>query len=344
MTLQQDNHYVPCLYLKRFAHSPGHVLTYRTLVGDVRFPEWRSTAIKGVAYQRNLYTRIVSGAETDEIEKWLNAEFEAPAEGALAKATTNRRLAPADWHALVRFLAAQDVRTPSRFLSDLQHWKDTLPRVLDKTLEESVREMETAKQAGRTINVKKAANSEYLPLRVTREIGADQETGRVKAEVVLGRGLWFFTMRHALTETARVLHSHRWTILRPPDELSWFTTDDPVVRLNYYRDGTYDFKGGWGKPGTEIFLPLDPRNLMYTRIGERPPKRGSVVPRHLAETIRQCIAEHAHRLIFASTCDPGVARLRPRIVDASRIREERQQWRTWHEEQTAAEEQLGVSS
>src|SRR5881398_181795 len=32
MAFQRDNHYVSCLYLKRFAASPGRVWTYRTLV------------------------------------------------------------------------------------------------------------------------------------------------------------------------------------------------------------------------------------------------------------------------------------------------------------------------
>jgi hypothetical protein len=32
MAFQRDNHYVSCLYLKRFGASPGRVWTYRTLV------------------------------------------------------------------------------------------------------------------------------------------------------------------------------------------------------------------------------------------------------------------------------------------------------------------------
>src|SRR5271168_1916025 len=114
MASQSENHYVPCLYLKRFGSSSGRVLTYRLLVDHSRVPLWKETSVRGIAYHAHLYTRIVSGTQTDEVEKWLNAEFETPAEEALKRATGGSRLSPTDWHNLVRFLAAQDVRTPAR--------------------------------------------------------------------------------------------------------------------------------------------------------------------------------------------------------------------------------------
>jgi hypothetical protein len=335
--LQRDNHYVPCLYLKRFGASPGCVLTYRVLVAHSRVPVWQERSIKVVAYHAHLYTRIASGVQTDEIEKWLNTDFETPAEEALMKATSDSRLSPTDWHNLVRFLAAQDLRTPASLSENLKRWNESLPSLLNDTLQDTVRKLDAAKTSGQTISRPKTSNSEYIPLRVTKEIAPGQEVGKVKAEILLGRGLWFFTMRHALTTTANVLHAHRWSILIPPDDLTWFTTDDPVVRLNYYGNGKYDFKGGWGNPGTEIFLPLDPRHLLYTKVGEQPPRRGSIVPRNIADMIRRFIAEHAHRYIFAASANNEVPRLRPRIADAALLRNEGEQWRRWHEDQTVAE-------
>lgn len=151
-------------------------------------------------------------------------------------------------------------------------------------------------------------------------------------------------MQRALTSTVSVLHTHRWTILISPDDLTWFTTDDPVVRLNYYERGKYDFKGGWGNPGTEIFLPLDPRHLLYAKVGHRPPPRGSVVPRAMAQMIRGFIAEHAHRFVFSASPDPEVTRLRPRIVDATLLTREAAQWRRWHQDQTQAEQELKLNA
>jgi hypothetical protein len=340
MAFQRDNHYVACLYLKRFAVSPGRVLTYRTVVAHSRFPAWQEKAIKGVGYHAHLYTRMASGSESDEIEKWLNAEFETPAEDALKKATADMRLSPTDWRNLVRFVAAQDVRTPARLAENIEHWKKIIPGMLDDVLRESVRRLELAKRSGQAINPAKSPNSDYIPLHVTTEIEPGQEFGKVKAEIIVGRGLWLFSMRHVLTKTVNALLEHQWSILSPADDLTWFTSDDPVVRLNYYGNGKYDFKGGWGSRGTEIFLPLDPHHLLYTKIGERPQRRGSVISQAETQMIRRFIAEHAHRFIFAAVADAEVPGLRPRVVDPARVRDEDGQWRRWHQDQMTAEREL----
>ncbi len=344
MAIQHDNHYVPCMYLKRFSASPGRVLTFRILVAHSRVPSWKETAIKGIAYHAHLYTRIVSGIQTDEVEKWLNTKFETPAEEALKKATNESRLSPTDWHNLIRFLAAQDVRTPARLSENIERWKETLPAMLDDTLREAVHALEEAKKSGKAISVAKTANTEYIPLRVASEIKPGQRFGELKAEVIVGRALWLFTMKHTLANTAKVLHDHHWSILKPPDGLPWFTSDDPVIRLNYYSAGKYDFKGGWGNRGTEIFLPLDPRHLLYTKVGERPQRRVTVVSREIAEMVRRFIAEHAHRFIFAESRDTDVPIFRPRIVDAALLRNEREQWVKWNEDQSVAERELIRSS
>ena len=89
MAFRRNNHYVACLYLKRFSSDPGHILTYRVLAAHHRAPMWKRNSIKGIAYQKDLYTRIIAGVESDEIETWLDREFEAPAEESLQEG--NRR-------------------------------------------------------------------------------------------------------------------------------------------------------------------------------------------------------------------------------------------------------------
>lgn len=101
LEFHRDNHYVACLYLKHFQADPGHVFSYRTLVAHPRVRVWKRDSIKGVAYHKHLYTRIISGVESDEIETWLEREFEAPAEEALRKATAGLQLTKVDWYNLV---------------------------------------------------------------------------------------------------------------------------------------------------------------------------------------------------------------------------------------------------
>ncbi len=304
-------------------------------------PLWKESSIRGIAYHSYLYTRIVAGLESDEIEQWFEREYETPAEEALQKATSNGRLTPADWRILSRFLAAQDVRTPARLVENLQRWYKTLPDLLENTLQESVQKLELMKSRGENMHTPESSPlAKYFPLCVKTEPTPNQDFGTLKAETIVGRGLWLFAIKHLLTKTADVLTKHRWTVLSAPKGINWFTTDDPVVRLNYHDPKNYDFGGGWGSKGTEIFMPLSPSHLLYTQIGKRPPFRGTQLSKEKAQMIRRFIAEHANRIIFAAEPDTDVQKLRPRLVSADLFRDEKMQWSKWHAEQTTAERDL----
>jgi Protein of unknown function (DUF4238) len=340
VTITTDNHYVSRGYLKRWVSSDKRLYTYRLLVSHPEVPLWKKSSPRGVAKLSHLYTRIVAGHETDDIERWLNQDFESPAEEALHKVTENRRLTPEDWKRLVRFLAAQDVRTPARLIEDLQRWDKTLPHLIENTLQEVVHELELAQKSGDPLpQLPPHPYADYLPFRVKTEILPDQEFGTLTGEVLLGRSLWLFGLQQALTQTVKILLQHRWTILRVPAGAAWITSDNPVIRLNYYGDDKYDFKGGWGRIGSELLLPLNPHHLLYTQIGKQVPPWGTPVSRSKAEKIQQFIAEHAHRMIFASNAYVEVPRLRPRTVDAALFQHENEQWKKWHEEQIAAEQE-----
>lgn len=333
--LQRENHYVPCVYLKSFAGPDGRVQAYRLLVPHPAVRLWKGQSPRAIAYHSHLYTRMTATGPSDEVEKWLSREFETPAEGPLRRAVTDQQLSREDWTHLVRFAAAQTLRTPARLYDHIQRWEKQMPELLDDVLQKSVAKLDRARETGERLEHKSPESR--LPFRVTTELKEGELFGTMKSETVLGRGTWLFGIQHILTNAASVLHQHRWTILNAPEGLCWFTSDDPVIRLNFYGDEKYDFKGGWGKRGSEILFPLSSRHLLYTKVGERPPPRGAVVARPHAEMIRRCIAEHAHRIIFAISPDLEVPQLRPRTVDAALVHTEREQWRRWHPEQSAAE-------
>jgi len=127
LRFHRKNHYVSCGYLKRWALSEKGLWVYRTLVSHPKVPIWKQTSVRGVAYHSHLYTRLVGGAESDDFERWLDSEFETPAQEVLAKATSDSRLTSNDWIRLIRFVAAQDVRTPARFLESLARWQRDVP-------------------------------------------------------------------------------------------------------------------------------------------------------------------------------------------------------------------------
>jgi hypothetical protein len=301
---------------------------------------WKPNSLKGLAYHSHLYTRVVAAGETDEIEKWLDAEFEAPADAAMQRVVDDRRLSTEDWRCLIRFAAAQDLRTPARLFEMMNRWKETLPNLLQQSLNESVQELESAKRQGRPLKTYGRLNANDFPSRVTAERAPNAETGVLRLETVVGRAMWLYFLRDLLTKTLDVLHCHRWTVLRPPENRKWVTSDDPVIRLKYYGPGKYDFEGGWARPGCEILLPLDPNHLLYTKIGDKPPERGQRVSESMFERFQRFTIEHAHRFVFAHAQDPQASTIRPRLVDPDLYKSDIEQWRRWHEEQGQAEREL----
>src|SRR5437773_4217727 len=129
--------------------------------------------------------------------------------------------------------------TPRREFATLE---ETLPGMLDETLQDSVRRFDLAKKSGQVIKPTTVAHSDYIPLRITTQTQPGQEFGKVKGEMVAGRGLWFLSMRHLLTKTAKVLHNHRWSILTPPADLPGFTPMVPVSRWNNSGNAGLTFK------------------------------------------------------------------------------------------------------
>lgn len=205
VALKVQNHFVPRLYLKRFAADGKCVWTYRLIVAHTNVPEWTHASTKSLARHEHLYTRIIASGETDEIERWLDSEFEAPAEEAIEKAVSGQRLTADDWKRLVKFLAAQDVRTPARLLENSIRWNETYPKLLQDTLKKSVEKLEAAQRSGAPLPQPRFPTREYLPLRVSLQAGQGDNPGSIKVESLTGRGMWLFSMKHLLTGRIDVL-------------------------------------------------------------------------------------------------------------------------------------------
>lgn len=341
----KDNHYVSQGYLKRWESSPGKVWVYQLLVSHQDVSLWTEKNTRGTAYQQHLFTRKIAEEESDEIEKWFSQEYETPAEEAIQKAVTDQRLTSSDWKKLVRFLAMQDVRTPARLEEHLTSSMERTPKILEDTLKELSAVLEANKESGGEIPLPGTPSTDFslpsgFPLRVTTVFKEGGEFVTLKAETAIGRASWLWSVLFLLQNTANILHEHKWTILHPAKGMNWLTSDKPVVRLNYYGAGKYDFGGGWGKNGTELFLPLGPEHLLYTRIGHRAPVRGTRCSIEQTHLIRRLLAEHADRMVFAHFADPEIPNLIPRKVDDEHFKYERAQWDNWHEEQNKSEKHL----
>lgn len=315
------------------------VWAYRTLVSHASVPFWKAQSISRVACRPHLYTLIRGGVESDEFEEWLGREIESPAEEAIAKATSGDRLAKGDWLRLIRYCAAQDLRTPARLLEDLNFWGRNLPRLMASSMARAVKDLETAEEWSETFPFSNQFRGDLpaQPFCMRTELVPGHEFGILRAEVTAGRALWLQGIQRNLTETVEALFRHRWSILAPPDGLTWLSSDNPVVRLNFHNEKDYNLQGGWASQGSEILFPLDPFHLLYAQVGERARPRGERMPLPLARLVRRFTAENAHRMIFSKDPDAEVLELRPRTVDAGLFHAEEEEWNEWHKNQTEAE-------
>ena len=203
----RDNHCTPCVYLKAFSGPGKAVSVYRTLVSRPEVPLWKKSSTRSIAYLSHLYTRIAEGLETDEIESWLKHDFEDPAAEPLEKATSGAKLTPKDWTHLVRFLAAQMVRTPAYLVENRPRWQAEAPVLLSSTLQDVVQLLEVAKESGQAIKQPEGSYGEYLPIRVSTRNEPERETAQLSASMVVGRGSWLFSMRTVLAGSAKILHN-----------------------------------------------------------------------------------------------------------------------------------------
>lgn len=335
--LRKNHHYVSQSYLKAWANKHHRIWTYRTLVSHNAVPEWSQSSIRSIADHQHLFTRTIVGDESDEVEVWMDQEIESPAQIALSKARSNKPLNGQEWECLLRFVALHDIRSPANYIEHMKRWKLEMPNIMEEVMQATINMLEAGNDQGHNPANESNPDSKMIPMKVTKEISTDSEWGQLKTEVLLGRGLWLFSIRHVLLNTYRVLNTHTWSILQAPEGMEWITSDNPVVKLNYYGEGSYDFKGGWGNEGSEIIFPLSPELLLYTQVGNK--ARMNTVSIELATTLNRFIAENAHRHIFASNPTDGISSIIPRVVDKIAYDDEKREWETWHTRQMELEKE-----
>jgi len=334
-SFKKDNHYVPQTYLKHWMID-GKVLTYRLVVPHERCETWKALPPKSIAKLEHLYSYYSGSKDSDEIERWLDREFEVPASASIAKVVSERRLTSEDWNNLFRFAVAQSVRTPAGLHSFMKRQSETLEAVLTESMEGSVAKIDAAVTAGVKLEPAPVVDPfNKLPLKIQRVKNEHGQEG-IQARVLNGRKLWIWRMEHILKSTIRRMPVHRWTILHAPEGVTWPTTDNPFTRLGVGANGEWSMEGGWGVRDTQLFMPLSPKHLLYARVGHRPPQRGTTLSLRDAAFIRMMILNGASRYVYA-TDTRDVEEYIPRTVSRELYVEEKKLWADWHERQSREE-------
>ncbi len=335
----RDNHYVPQALLRRWSLDDLKVWAYRTLVSDDRVPRWEQRSISEVAFRRDLYTGLVGGAEVDDFERWIEAEFETPGFAAAERAVQGLRLSPDHWHSLIRLYAAQNVRTPPKYLSFMRSAQGGIQSTLDAVIAELPARLAAAQAS--VAQPQLARKSPPIPtLRVRIDAAAAEgDQIPIRAELTAGRALWIWQMQVVLQGMAMAaLLGHRWSILTPHESAEWPLTDNPAANVRIDRaSGQFVDGAGWGEPGALLFMPLSPEHLLFVEVGKRNSQSRRTSSATETTILQELLVADAHRWVFGTTSQPWVHATKPRRVDAAQFEDEQSAWRNWHSHHSAAE-------
>ena len=341
------NHFVPRLHLKRFACKPGLINHYPLLVSSARAELWREIAISKAAAQPHLYTVTkADGSQTDEAERWFDQEFEAPAEEALERAVSGQSLTRSHWRRLIRFWALQDLRTPRAYMAFMASFAPQLQTILDECVKDFQGKLAGSLEITDKANDRFELVSQLFPVRVEISDTENPALKKVQASAVAGRTAWVNLVRNGLRDDGplRLLCGLKWTILTAPGEQRFFTSDVPTIKLHAGQVTGRHFEGVWGRPGTILAMPLSPRHLLYTQVGQRRPQPYTELHQESFHLVRRAAADHALRSIFSATRDPTIPELKPRTVDRHLFIREMQQREGWHAYQSKADRFEGSDS
>lgn len=261
MQFHLDNHFLPQFYLESWCKD-RKVYIHRNFVINKNVPNWERKSIKYIGFYTDLYTDYFEGNRSDEVERWLDKEFENPAKTCLNKIKSGLKLDDDDNYNLTRFMFAQLVRTPKFVKNNLSKWvkivNDTFGNI------DLIQEVELDRKSD-------FDGDKHIPIKTELIKDIDDNKSLMKIETQVGRGFWLFGMKQYLINTIKILPKYKWSIIQAPNNYYWPTSDNPVTILNYYSEDEYSFEGGLGFTGSEILFPISPKQLLYTQVNKKHP-------------------------------------------------------------------------
>lgn len=162
----------------------------------------------------------------------------------------------------------------------------------------------------------------------------------VEVKTVIGKGFYLHDLKHLLTSTVRVSERLNWQVLHASDDVSFPTSDDPVICLNYNNERDYDFDGGWGIKHGNILMPISPKLLLFSEIGEKGSYPDLDYSPMYSKLFREMIIRHAHRYVYAEHPQKGMLALNARVVNRDWYEAEKHDMAGWHVENIKAEANL----
>lgn len=222
MSIPRKHHYLPQFYLDRWAQG-GNVIRYRRPQGKDGPIECCQKAVKGVAYERDLYQLpdIADLAESQQVELRFFQAVDDRAAMVLQRLDAGATLEPGDRTALARFMVSLLHRSPSRL--------EAIRRELaDRREEAPFRDLEGAdlERALKSMSVR------LLEMLVGSDNGADLLTRLVPHQIrIRGASKTLLTSDRPVTVSAQLVAPDAFMVLPyGPDRMIVFTRIVDIAR------------------------------------------------------------------------------------------------------------------
>ena len=333
--LHVDNHYIPQFYLKNWAVNKK-VIVYNTLVSHRQVPMFQSKSPESICYIKHLYTDRYDKIDYDVFERWISEKIEVPYKLTQDKILNNQKLEYDDYQNLGRFAVAQYLRVPKFYVINFRDvakklnssFPDMLQTVGDKAMKKlQYGQLNTEDPIAMLI--------ETIPVSVKRTV--KQNDNYFEVEALLGRKAWLSTIQRLSEITINKFPKYKWQIIESLEGRHWYTSDNPVTLLNYYSNSNYDFRGGWGNKGTDIFMPISPKYLLFTQVGSRRPLVNTV---EIQSFFNKCIVENSFMQVYSISEDRFIHKVRPREVNEYEYKRICAMFSGWHSKQSQDEDEF----
>lgn len=334
------NHFVPQFYLRNWSSNGNSLWDYKLVVEDDREKTWRTTSLKTACTWNDLYTQRTAGSDVDDIENYFCDEYEAPASAILRKISSGAALSKNDINCLVDFWLIQHFRTPAYLIKNAKLTEEVFEEITNQ-IPDIVSNYFYEKELGIAHPVvHKPEQFNPFPVQPI-EADIDFETGTITSSIVLGRASFLSSIASFVNgSVGNRVRNFNWTIVRPPREHFFLSSDNPAIAFGAYKDNKIEVDGiGLGRRNVTLVLPLTPDAALFTEVGALPfdiPEQLSV---RQCELINQAIYRGAYRHIFSKKKMPNIKSNYPRVISRAIVEEDRKLRENWASSQAAAEEQ-----
>lgn len=302
---KRDNHFVSECYLNMWKGKLNKVYVCKKYIPRENYRLWTDKYPSQIGKIKNFYVRYDGEKETDDFEDLFSLGFENKLSIILKKIDNQENLTEEDKVVLYKFIATQRYKT----IDGLSRIKSINERNLPNIM---TNEIENFKFNPNSPKIESDLG-EFLPIKIDFE-KVDEKSTNVVATAINGKSLWLMGLKRLLLNGDKMLSNHKWIFIKAPAKKFWYTSDNPVITLNFNNENDYNFLGGFGSKGSNIIVPISPKILMLTQIGTDF-TTFEVASEEFYNLIQKLICENATNCVYSCVEDANIVKYMNRKVN-----------------------------